>query len=250
MRNAVLSTLAHGPQLVQWYEAMKVLYCGDDEFAALYVKGALEELEHVVAHVAVEQVFPREIAADIVILSDYPAKQIDTDAVHRLMRFVKGGGRLVMLGGWASFNGTGRNYFGHGVASLLPVGLERGDDRQNVPQGLIIGRGDDLADIFDCDWNHPPVICGYNLIQSKAAAEELVVMRPIITDETTIELGAPLPLVVAQDMGKGRVVCCMTDLAPHWCGGLVDWGDARVTLSTGKEVGSDYVAFMDLITAG
>ncbi len=226
---------------------MNILYCGDDEFAAPYLIGGLKELGHVVKHVEVDTPFPAVSQAEIVVLSDYPAQQINTKAANAITGLVRGGGRLVMLGGWASFNGMGRNYFGHPISTMLPVGLEAGDDRQNVPQGLLIGRGEAMDFEYEADWTRPPVICGYNLVQSKTAAEEYVVMRPIIADETTIELGAPLPLVVAQDFGKGRVVCCMTDLAPHWCGGLVDWGDGRVELETGKEVGSDYLGFLDMV---
>jgi uncharacterized membrane protein len=228
-------------------EHMKVMYCGDDEFASPYLLGALGDLEYEARYVSPATALPRLGDADTVVLSDYPAAMIDTSAAHNLMRFVRGGGRLVMLGGWTSFNGMGRNYFGHPVATMLPVGLEAADDRQNVPQGLLIGPGEDLDYDFDADWSRPPIICGYNLVQSKAAADEYVIMRPLIADESSVELGSPLPLVVAQGFGEGRVVCCMTDLAPHWCGGLLDWGDSRVSLTTGKEVGSDYLKFVDLV---
>jgi hypothetical protein len=36
------------------------------------------------------------------------------------------------------------------------------------------------------------------------------------------------PLLVTGQHGAGRVAAITTDVAPHWVGGFVDWGDARV----------------------
>ena len=56
---------------------------------------------------------------------------------------------------------------------------------------------------------------------------------------------------------KNRTAALATDLAPHWCGGLVDWGKRRLKLKvTGKiqiEVGDLYVEFVSSLikwTAG
>ena len=34
------------------------------------------------------------------------------------------------------------------------------------------------------------------------------------------------------------------DVMPHWAGGIVDWGEKRVKLPTGNEVGHLYPAFL------
>jgi uncharacterized membrane protein len=53
------------------------------------------------------------------------------------------------------------------------------------------------------------------------------------------------PLLVVGTHGEGRTAALMTDLAPHWVGGLVDWGDgervkAQAPGSWQIEVGNHY----------
>jgi len=57
------------------------------------------------------------------------------------------------------------------------------------------------------------------------------------------------PLLVVGQYGKGRTAAFATDLAPHWVGGLVDWGEgARITAeapdSWRVEVGDYYAKFV------
>jgi uncharacterized membrane protein len=40
--------------------------------------------------------------------------------------------------------------------------------------------------------------------------------------------GKRSPLLVLGQYGNGRTAALATDVAPHWVGGLVDWGDWRV----------------------
>ena len=58
------------------------------------------------------------------------------------------------------------------------------------------------------------------------------------------EPGAAVPLLVVGIAGAGRSVAYMSDLVPHWVGGLVDWGTSRTQLSTGAWVGDHYVTFV------
>ena len=51
------------------------------------------------------------------------------------------------------------------------------------------------------------------------------------------------PLLVVGQHGQGRTAAIATDVAPHWVGGLVDWGDDRVT---GQGDGADDVEVGDL----
>ena len=44
--------------------------------------------------------------------------------------------------------------------------------------------------------------------------------------------------------GQGRVGALAPDVMPHWAGGILDWGEQRVTLPTCNEVGHLYVAFL------
>ena len=54
------------------------------------------------------------------------------------------------------------------------------------------------------------------------------------------------PLLIVDDFGAGRAAAFTSDLAPHWAGGLVDWGDERIRVTSEDfeiEVGSEYVEF-------
>jgi hypothetical protein len=68
---------------------------------------------------------------------------------------------------------------------------------------------------------------------------------------TFASLGEPDPLLVAGTHGKGRVTAYTSDAAPHWVGGLVDWGDARITAcgrgANPVEVGNWYARFFHQI---
>ena len=48
--------------------------------------------------------------------------------------------------------------------------------------------------------------------------------------------------------GRGRTAALATDVAPHWVGGLVDWGSRRVTAQAPRgemiEVGQHYATFL------
>ena len=56
------------------------------------------------------------------------------------------------------------------------------------------------------------------------------------------------PLLVVGQSGEGRVAALATDVAPHWVGGLVDWGRPRLTIDVANsfiEVGSHYVKLFE-----
>jgi hypothetical protein len=58
--------------------------------------------------------------------------------------------------------------------------------------------------------------------------------------------GAESPLLVVGEYGRGRTAALATDVAPHWVGGLVDWGDQRVVQQVGAgfiDVGNWYARF-------
>jgi uncharacterized membrane protein len=58
--------------------------------------------------------------------------------------------------------------------------------------------------------------------------------------------GRQSPLLVVGRHGRGRTAALATDVAPHWVGGFVDWGDARMIQKVGGElfeVGNWYSRF-------
>jgi hypothetical protein len=71
-----------------------------------------------------------------------------------------------------------------------------------------------------------------------------------IAELLPVEIGAeddrvnsPLVLTVWQ-RGAGRVGALAPDVMPHRAGGIIDWGEQRVMLPTGNEVGHLYPAFL------
>jgi uncharacterized membrane protein len=49
-------------------------------------------------------------------------------------------------------------------------------------------------------------------------------------------------LLVVHDHRNGRVLALTTDVAPHWVGGMVDWG-SRIRIN-GSELGDNYIRFL------
>jgi uncharacterized membrane protein len=99
-------------------------------------------------------------------------------------------------------------------------------------------------------WNTPPFIGGFNLFEAKPEAETLLeaVRFDVRLNETlTVTTPEPFPHLVVGKYGKGNVAALATDVAPHWVGGWVDWGETRITQQTVGdgfvEVGADYATF-------
>jgi uncharacterized membrane protein len=227
---------------------MKIAYLGDNAgTSAEYLKDVLTELEHPFQHVD-SQEFADQLDEqyDVYILSDYPANLLHEAICQKIIKQVSAGKRLIMIGGWDSFNGRGKNYSGHLIASILPVTLQEEDDRVNSPQGMLLEKEPSFTSDLPIDWTHPPVICGYNAVEAKANAKIPVWIRPINYDGKTLTLLEKQPLVLTQSVDQGITVACATDLAPHWCGGLVDWGSERRTLNH-VEVGDMYINFIRLL---
>ncbi|HEY4161364.1 MAG TPA: glutamine amidotransferase, partial [Candidatus Saccharimonadales bacterium] len=150
-------------------------------------------------------------------------------------------------GGWESFNGFGRNYYAHTVGKLLvPVLMQESDDRVNASQGLLVRHQSSGQARTEPDWNKPPIICGYNAATAKEGAETLAAMQEIVADRSSLRTGEIRPLVVKGDYGSGVTIACLTDLAPHWSGGLTDWGEP-VQLPNGVQVGDSYIKFVQFL---
>lgn len=226
---------------------MNILYCGDQDRAPLYIEGALHYNAHSVTHVGPHEAFPDPSSYEVVILSDYPAENIDENASTVVSDGVARGARLIMLGGWESFNGFGRNYFNHPLAELLPVTMQPIDDRVNAPQGLLLNMIQTGNAVTQPNWGMPPVICGYNNAKAKEGADVLVEMRAIQSDGHHVSFGDSMPLVIRGQHKQGITVACLTDLAPHWSGGVTDWGEEFMHLPNGVDVGSSYLRFVQFL---
>jgi len=184
----------------------------------------------------------------LIVLTDYPAGHLSSADQETVARAVKGGGHgLLMIGGWASFGGPRGGYHGSTIAELLPVEIGAEDDRVNSPLGtVLVARRDSHPAIFSIQGQEPCVVVGYNGVRARAGAEVLVeghrlrvdaALRPSLEKSST-------PVLTVWQRGAGRVGALAPDVMPHWAGGVLDWGEQRVTLPTGNEVGHLYPAFL------
>lgn len=224
---------------------MEILFIGETaEGSAEYLQDSLLFYKHNVTHIqSNEKIHSIKKQYDIIIISDYPAKYINNQISQKIIEQVKNGSRFIMLGGWSSFNGLGKNYYDHPLSKILPVHLKKDDDRNNVSQGLILLPDKKLNNKINLNWSKPPIICGYNKTQPKKNSSILVWMRPIHSNGNSISLSQPIPLLVKQKYGLGITLALMTDVAPHWCGGLVDWGKRRIKLKH-VEIGDMFLKFI------
>ena len=230
------------------------LYLGDDS-----IDGAAAYLTGVMTHFGLDYVHrPSDTAleADILkkewsalIISDYPAGNISGEIMKAIAEKAAAGMGFLMIGGWESYQGQAGHYHGTTLGNILPVTISPDDDRVNSSGPCLISKVK----------NHPiinglpietdvPGIGGFNKFVAKEGAEVVLDSRryTAIADSNTGHRLIPLtgadPLLVTGQYGMGRVCAWASDVAPHWVGGLVDWGDERVE-SGSIEVGDLYAAF-------
>lgn len=221
------------------------LLLGESAGSARYLTGALAEGGYTLRHIeGREQLDRLDELADVVIISDYPARHLSANAAEAIVAAVEGGAGFVMLGGWGSFTGQGDGYGQTPIAGILPVLCADEDDRRNVASGVWLAPTDAEHPILrGLDFSAPPVVCGYNAVTTRADATLILHGRHVAFNGGQPSLGAQAPLLAVRSVGQGRAAAYTSDFAPHWCGGLVDWGDERRTLSSGAEVGALFVRF-------
>lgn len=206
---------------------MKLVYLEGDHCSLKYLLGAFRA-----ARVEVHQPDrpPDDWGRyDAALLSDFPAHKLGDAPARALVDAVRHGLGLVMVGGWTSFGRGG--YARSPIAAALPVALTDGDDRVALPRGAYPRKLADHEALADLAWDRAPVLCGYNRMRAKRGAETILSL-----DDA--------PLLVAGELDQGRVLAYASDLAPHWSGGLTDWGDETVPGPEGEEVGTDYVELL------
>ncbi len=199
---------------------------GGDFIAALRATG--HTVTYQPNHVAAAE-FPATRAAlsayDVVVLSDIGANTLllhpDTflqgksrpNALESLAGWVLDGGALLMVGGYLSFQGieAKANYRNTGLADVLPVVMEAGDDREEAPQGVaprVAVPDHPLVAGLPATW---PDVLGFQRVTAKPDAT------------TVVEVGG-YPLVVVGQAGAGRSMAFTSDMGPHWIPAeFVDW---------------------------
>ena len=237
-----------------------ILYCGDTNLdgAASYLAGLITHFGWAFDYVPSHVPMTRELIErphSLLILSDYPAMQFDDELQEIALKQVEGGMGLLMIGGWESFHGFGGDWQDTRLGRVLPVEIEQRDDRVNFPQSTLLARDyglDEHPVIQHLPWDKsPPTIGGLNRVQSKSGTETALFAVPhkvyVENAEFVFDAKKPYPALVLGENSIGRTAAFMSDVAPHWVGGFVDWGPERVTAqaagASAIEVGSYYAQF-------
>lgn len=184
------------------------------------VEAAGYELTYMPNHVAAEHFpFIREELEqyDCVILSDIGADTLlippETFSASRrfpnrcqmLKEYVLGGGALLMVGGYMTFNGIGGQgkWWATPVQDVLPVKLFPYDDRMEHCEGVYAKIEDADHPVFSGIRGEWPPLLGYNKSELREGAQ---LAASICGD----------PFIAFQDFGKGRSGVFASDCAPHW----------------------------------
>ena len=170
-----------------------------------------------------------------IIMSDYPARNFSPAQLNSIAEKVKAGMGLLMIGGWTSFAGVNSEYTNTILSRVLPVIMQQGDDRVNCYQPCLLEKAckHQIIDSLPFD-QKPPAIGGFNRVTAKSDAAAVLFARRFEAHRQAkafklTPFEKPDPLLVVGSYGKGRATAFATDVAPHWVGGLVDWGDKTIT---------------------
>jgi len=233
----------------------KICYLGDDTLqgAAAYLAGIMSHFDLPYDYVASAQSPDEGFASRqyaLYVISDYPAARFRKGQMSYISECVHGGSGLLMLGGWESFFGQSGQYHQSPLAEVLPVTMRPADDRRNCAQPCLVWKVAEHPILEGLPWDQPPGIGGFNALTPKPDTETLLhsVRFSVCRREGEFEFvrGEALPLLVVGMWGSGRTAALATDVAPHWVGGLVDWGDRRVVQEVAgslAEFGNWYAEF-------
>lgn len=155
---------------------------------------------------------------DVVVLSDIGANsfllppetwlhgQSRPNRLQVLADWVRGGGGLLMAGGYLSFSGFEAKAHFHRtpIEDVLPVLIAAVDDRVEAPQGAkpsVVADGHSVVHGVMSPW---PELLGYNRVELKDGAELIASIDGDV-------------LIAGQDVGAGRAAVWTSDIGPHWC---------------------------------
>ncbi len=216
-----------------------VLYLGDTALkgAGAYLAGVMSFYEIDFKYLASNEKFSESLLNKnwaAVIISDYPANNFSGGQLESLAQRVREGMGLLMIGGWESFTGANREYTDTALKDILPVVMAREDDRVNCFGPCLIEKTNNHPIVNSLPFDKAvPGIGGFNRVTAKSDAAVILCARMFKACRQSETFGfvpasEAQPLLVIGSYGKGRVMAFATDVAPHWVGGLVDWGCSRV----------------------
>ena len=206
------------------YKGFDHFVSGSYDIGVAYFRRAMDgwgDWVHMPSHEA-QANFPLEAEGlsdySVIILSDigadtfllHPRTWINgertTNRLRLIEEYVRGGGGLIMAGGYLSYQGinSAARYRGSPVEETLPVELEPYDDRVECPEGVQPKKSKAKHEItkgLTTTWPH---LLGYNRIRAK---KEVDVLATVGVD----------PLLVVGVHGEGRAVAWTSDIGPHWC---------------------------------
>ena len=216
------------------------------------------------------------------IISDYSAMLFSQKEMEHIVNAVQNeGSGLLMIGGWESFYGRKCEYQDTPLVSVLPVEMMYQDDRYNAPAPVFLLPVREHSILHGLPWDRPSSVGGFNLFTPKEDAQTILEGAIIdfrfhgkvkmksqeshscdepteseddqrgrvqLSDDEymTLRPQKRVPLLVVGQYGKGRTAAFAPDLAPHWVGNFVDWGNERLSIVFDKgeiEVGCWYATF-------
>ncbi|PCJ58466.1 MAG: hypothetical protein COA79_13175 [Planctomycetota bacterium] len=237
----------------------EILFCGDTDLkaAAAYLAGVINLAKYKFNYLNSDTKFPEiKTAPKLLILSDYPSKNISKKNQKKIIEWVNEGMSLWMIGGWESYYGLNGEYKNdNSIMKILPVKVKNKDDRINSFHPYVLCPQFKHPILKGLPWHQAPSVGGLNEVTLKNKGEILLTAQKLIiknkANKITSKTSKTVPMLVSGIHGKGKTLCLMTDLAPHWVGGFVDWGNKRVQAKAPKandvEVGNHYAKFIQQI---
>lgn len=235
-----------------------ILYLGDTSLtaAAGYLAGVLTHFGISFDYLASGKKFSDSFLLknyNALIISDYPSANFPTQQLEKIAKSIENGMGLLMIGGWESFTGIGGGYKNTILKDVLPVIMSESDDRINWPGSCLAVKKveHEILGSLPFDTN-APCIGGFNKFITKKGAKVILASQKFSAkrngDNFVFEkIGSEEPLLIADSFGKGRVAAFASDVAPHWVGPFVDWGNKRITVQAKDakqiEVGNWYAQF-------
>ena len=235
----------------------KVLYLGDTVLntAASYLAGVMLHcnipFDYIdSATMCTDEQLDQDYCA--VIISDYLSTSFRPEHFEQLIAKTQSGTGLIMIGGWESFTGVGGDYHSTPLAEILPVEMQDTDDRVNSFSPCMIRLEAEHPITAKLPFVTQSVaINGYNRLCAKPTAKTILSVKrycvSFVDDDFEFSEQSVDPLLVVGQELNGRVACYAGDVAPHWAGGFVDWGDQRHVLQArgaGEvEIGNWYIEF-------
>lgn len=237
--------------------ADRILYLGDTvlDRAASYLAGVMSHYGFEFDYVNSDTKFSDDLLGNdykLLIISDYSAANFNSEQMQAIADKTKTGMALLMIGGWESFTGLAGDYSKTPIADVLPVIMKESDDRMNFssPCLVIKQQEHEILDSLPFD-SDIPAIGGLNAFDPKPGVDVLLSAVQFKAEKTGGEVvfteKTKYPLLVVSESEACRTAAFASDVAPHWVGPLVDWGNERVKAQAqgagDVEVGNHYAKF-------